>query len=135
MVTSLILAAVLLRPNPVLTPGATRGLTTATVCSTKWGLDRRHVTERMKRDVFTAYGIPWETRKDYEVDHFIPRELGGADAVANLWPEKWDGARKKDRLENRLHRMVCAGQMSLTFAVEAITSDWVAAYRLYVEAH
>jgi hypothetical protein len=37
----------------------------------------------------------------------------------------------KDRLENRLHQMVCAGQLDLTTAQQAIASDWVAAYKRY----
>lgn len=125
------------RPNKDLTPGVTRPLTRAAVCSTKWGKDRRHVTLAMKRHVFAAYGIPYTQHALYEVDHFIPREIGGADDERNLWPEKWDGpdgAHAKDRLENALHRHVCAGTISLAAAQEAIRSDWIAAFRLYVTA-
>lgn len=124
------------RPNLELTPGVTRKLTRDQVCTIKWGKDRRHVTLGMKKQVFAAYGIPWEDHSLYEVDHLISRELGGADDVDNLWPELWTGAhnaRMKDRLENNLHRRVCAGEMTLKFAQDAIVTDWVAAYRLYVE--
>jgi hypothetical protein len=37
----------------------------------------------------------------------------------------------KDRLENRLHQMVCAGELDLTTAQQAIASDWIAAYKRY----
>jgi hypothetical protein len=123
------------RPNLELTPGLTRTLSREQVCSIKWGKDRRHVTEGMKKQVFEAYGIPWEQHARFEVDHLVSRELGGADDVRNLWPQLWTGthnARMKDHLENTLHRKVCAGEMTLRFAQEAIASDWVAAYRLYV---
>ena len=123
------------RPLPTATPGVRRLLTRTTVCGTRWGLDRRHVTTAMKKQVFAAYGIAWAEHARYEVDHLIPRELGGADDVANLWPQPWTGAQNahmKDRLENALHRQVCAGELSLEHAQEAIRSDWIAAFRLYV---
>jgi hypothetical protein len=123
------------RPNPKLTPGVARSLTPDQVCSIRWGKDRRHVTDRMKRDVFEAYGIPWDKHSLYEVDHLISRELAGADDVKNLWPQSWTGtanARMKDRLENTLHRKVCAGEITLAFAQQAIRADWLAAYRLHV---
>jgi hypothetical protein len=62
-------------------------------------------------------------------------ELGGSNELRNLWPQRfniaWNAARK-DRLERRLHAMVCSGQMSLRTAQEAIARDWVAAYLRYV---
>lgn len=42
-----------------------------------------------------------------EVDHLISLELGGANAIENLWPQPFDGkwnAHVKDRLELRLHK-------------------------------
>lgn len=123
------------RPDLDRTPGVTRDLSTRTVCRTAWGRDRRHVTTAMKRHVAEAYGVRWEDHAKYEFDHLIPRSLGGADDEANLWPQPWDGtwgARKKDRLEVALGREVCVGRMTLAFAQDAIRSDWVAAYRLYV---
>ncbi len=101
-----------------LTPGVVRPLTQAQICATKWGLDRRHVTEKMRREVLANYGVSWANRGQYELDHLIPRELGGADDVRNLWPERWPDARKKDREENRLHVEVCKGIIGLRFAQE-----------------
>jgi len=37
----------------------------------------------------------------------------------------------KDKLENRLHAMVCRGEISLEDAQHEIATDWVAAYRKY----
>ncbi len=117
------------RPNPDLTPGAVRPLTLGTVCTTRWGVDRRHVTTAMRRHVFAAYGIPWERRADYELDHLVPRSLAGADDILNLFPQPWPSARKKDRLEVALGKRVCAGTMTLPQAQRAFRTDWMAAYQ------
>jgi hypothetical protein len=119
-------------PDHALTPGVTRPLTVQALCTTKWGLDRRAVTVKMKRDVARSYDVPWEKRGNYEFDHLIPRELGGADDVRNLWPQPWPQAREKDRLENALRKAVCARRVALSVAQRAIADDWVAAYHTYV---
>lgn len=122
-------------PNPSLTPGAARsGMDVATVCSTRWGLDERHVTAKMKREVFASYGYPKgnkDPRCACEIDHLIPRELGGADVVENLWVQSFRGewnAHDKDRLENKVHKMVCTGAMTLAHARKAMASDWINFY-------
>lgn len=132
---ALLLALALSHPNPKLTPGAVRSLTTKRVCAIRWGKDRRHVTVTMKRHVAAAYGIAWEDRSKYEFDHLVSRELGGADLEANIWPQAWlepGNARRKDRLENRLHVLVCAGEASLKAVQREIAADWVKAYVKYV---
>ena len=68
------------------------------------------------------------------MDHLISLELGGSNGTANLWPEPYDivwNARVKDKLENRLHKMVCAGQIDLPIAQKAIAKNWIAAYQRY----
>jgi hypothetical protein len=114
----LLLLALLARPNLNETPGLVRPLSRAAVCSTRWGVDRRHVSDGLKRRVATAYGVRWADRRAYEFDHLVPRELAGADDARNLWPQPLAEARVKDREENRLHRAVCAGTMTLTRAQE-----------------
>jgi hypothetical protein len=74
----------------------------------------------------------------------ISRELGGADTVDNLWPqcyevvkqdkgEQDDGAYKKDRLENKLHNLVCAAKPADREALlldyqRKIADDWIMLY-------
>lgn len=118
----LLLALALALPDPHWTPGAVRPLTTTQVCGTRWGLDRRHVTLAMRQEVFRRYGIPWSQHAQYEVDHLIPRELGGADDLANLWPQPWPDAHEKDKAENAAHRAVCAGTMRLDVARLSLAS-------------
>jgi hypothetical protein len=68
----------------------------------------------MKSSVFTSYGFtgngdprcasPMERRR-CEIDHLVPRSIGGADDVRNLWPEPYYNgtwtATIKDKLEAR----------------------------------
>ncbi|MGZ4493865.1 MAG: DUF3761 domain-containing protein [Nocardioides sp.] len=72
---------------------------------------------------------------DYEEDHLISLELGGAPSdPANLWPEPYtspEGARVKDLVENKLHALVCARVISLATARHAIAKNWWAAYETY----
>ena len=122
-----------IRPNPKLTPGVINPAV-KDVCKTKWGKDARHVTTLMKKLVFAWYRIPYEKHSEYEVDHLISRELAGADDARNLWPQTWAhpyGAHEKDRLENRLHVLVCQKQLSLGQAQTAIRKDWIKAYHTY----
>ena len=68
------------------------------------------------------------------MDHLISLELADSNRLRNLWPEPYDivwNAHVKDRLENRLHQMVCAGQLDLTIAQQAIAGDWIAGYKRY----
>jgi hypothetical protein len=130
-VTRLLLLALLARPTPAITPGAAWPLTTAQVCTTKWGLDQRHVSRALRQRVFAAYGLRWTSRARFVVDHLVPRQLGGVDAAPNLWPQTIAAAHLKDVLENRLHRLVCAQQLPLTVAQRAIAHDWVQALAQY----
>ena len=70
-----------------------------------------------------------------EIDHLIPLELGGSNDIANLFPEPGFGMasyRVKDQLENRLHTMVCARQITLAAARYGIATNWEALYRRVV---
>ncbi|HEY3115363.1 MAG TPA: hypothetical protein VGK54_01340 [Chloroflexota bacterium] len=91
------------------------------------------VTFRIKQAQIQAYGLQGRPLSEFELDHLIPLELGGApDDVANLWPEPWTGlwnARQKDAVENFLHRQVCNGAMSLSQAQTAIASNWIAVFQ------
>lgn len=124
-------------PDRALTPGRIRNLSLIEICTTKWGQDSRKVTAAMKQEVFTAYGFVngnKDPRCPCEIDHLVSRELGGADDLANLWPQPFSGpwnARDKDRLENRLHKEICAGRMKLEDAQEQIRADWTKLFRKF----
>lgn len=121
-------------PDPAATPGVTMPISTEQVCRTRWGKDVRHVTLAMKRHVCALYGQLDCPGPRYEIDHLIPRELGGADADSNLWPQPILQARQKDKLENYLHKSVCRGVILLPAAQQSIRTNWWMAYQKMVVA-
>jgi anti-sigma factor RsiW len=122
-------------PRQSLTPGAVRLVTRDEVCSANVGESARIVPASLKRKVFEEYGMPQANPDAYEVDYLITPELGGAPDIRNLWPEsyfstEWN-AHVKDELEQRLHEMVCTGEIDLATAQHDIAVDWVSAYKKY----
>jgi len=124
----LLSAMVVSWPDPILTPGVIDPqVGTSQICHAGYTSKVRHVTEATKREVFRRYGIPQDGAK-YEVDHFISLEIGGKNDIANLWPQPWPEARKKDVCETYLHRRVCKGEITLSQAQKIITTDWPSCY-------
>jgi hypothetical protein len=121
-------------PDLGLTPGVALAVTAARVCVFGYASSTRDVPDSEKAAVYARYGVAWVPYQ-HEVDHLISLELGGSNSIRNLWPEpsagRW-GARTKDVLENRLHDLVCAGQLTLRAAQRQEARNWVAAYRRYV---
>ena len=80
-----------LYPDPAKTPGVVRRATTATnVCTPGFTSTIRNVAGGTKNEVFISYfgSIP-ANPGDYEIDHFISLELGGANDIKNLWPQPY----------------------------------------------
>jgi hypothetical protein len=133
-------------PDASTTPGAINPAVTQktigeTICARGWTRMVRppvQYTEELKRQQIRTFGYHDRRLSQYEEDHLIPLELGGAPAdPRNLWPEPrtspdgW-GADRKDELEFALNQLVCAGRLPLREAQRAIATDWIAAYRRYV---
>jgi len=131
-----------IRPDPSLTPGqALPGVTAEDICQPGYSASVRHVTAAVRRSVFAHYGLDGNHTgycfgtEGCELDHLVSLELGGSNDESNLWPEPYDGpwnAHVKDKLENRLHRLVCNGGISLSEAQKIEATDWISAYRQYV---
>ena len=133
-------------PNRRLTPGAINPKVTqtdihSTICVSGFTATERpassYTTGLKVRQLATGYAFHGDQRKsDYEEDHLISLELGGsATSPKNLWPEPYaarEGARVKDRIENKLHALVCAGALTLHAAQHAIATNWWLAYRHYI---
>ena len=90
------------------------------------------MTEATKRLAYSRYGIAAHATGQYEVDHLIALELGGSNTIRNLWPEAalpLPGFHEKDKVENYLHRQVCAGRMTLKVAQRKIVTNWLTVNR------
>lgn len=132
-------------PDAIATPGAINPAVTqdniaTTICVRGWTKTIRppaSYTNKLKTGQLAAgaYASP-QPRRTFEEDHLVSLELGGHPTdPRNLWPQPWDGtygAHAKDRLENFLHRAVCAGRIPLAEAQAAVASDWIAAYQKYI---
>ena len=121
-------------PDPACTPGAIDPAVTqqnigSTICRSGYTATVRppeSETEHAKFDVaYPAYGVRHSVRS--ELDHLVSLELGGANDIANLWPEVGRQPNPKDSVENDLHRAVCDGRVSLAAAQQAIATDWTTA--------
>jgi hypothetical protein len=141
-------------PDPKLTPGVATNVSAEQLCKKSFHTaDVRSVTATQKNEVYRRYGLkantgycakrPYKTKargktpsriimQGCEVDHLISLELGGANDVNNLWPQPYPenpGAHEKDKLENWLHKQVCAGKISLIDAQHRIATNWYAEYQ------
>jgi len=101
--------------NPDVTPATIR----RTICSRGWTKTVRpptSYTSALKLVQMREYGFSGGPA-DYQEDHFISLELGGAPTDRkNLWPERRPRADHVDTIENDLNAQVCSGELSLAEA-------------------
>jgi hypothetical protein len=121
-------------PDRRCSPGAYySGLTKAVICSSSFRTGTvRNVPQSEKYMVEREYGMVAKSYgRTIEIDHIVSLELGGSNDIANLYPEPGASAANyhaKDKLENKLHDLVCAGSMTLQTARRGITSNWKSLY-------
>lgn len=137
LLVSTALAATATYPNIKLTPGAydprvTQATIQKTICVSGSTKDTRHVTEATKKQVYERYGLDYsKLHGKYEVDHFVSLELGGLNALSNLWPQRYEprpGAHEKDVVETHLKKEICKGLITLAEGRQIIQVDWYACY-------
>jgi hypothetical protein len=63
---------------------------------------------------------------DTTIAHTVRIPVKWATDSATIW-----NARVKDALEDRLHQLVCRGDIDLPTAQREISSDWIGAYKKY----
>ena len=133
-------------PNPKLTPGLTNpavtqkniGTTICVVGYTKTIRPPVSYTNKLKYDqLHSGYNVQGDMNmRNYEEDHLIPLEVGGhPSSKLNLFPQYYAatyGARVKDRLENKIHLLVCSGKITLKAGQAAFVPDWTVGYKKYV---
>ena len=131
-------AAGLYLPDPACTPGAVDPAVTqdnlgATICKSGYTVTVRAPasdTDKTKALSLAQYGQTRASTTEY--DHLISLQLGGTNAVSNLWPEpNRAGAtgttNPKDAIETHLNKAVCAHKITLAAAQKAIATNWVTA--------
>jgi hypothetical protein len=119
-------------PDRRCSPGAySSGLTRNVICSSGFHTSQiRNVPTSEKHAVEVEYGLaPKAYGRTLEIDHIVSLELGGSNDIANLYPELAPGFHLKDRLENRLHDMVCSDQIGLRATQRQLAANWQALYR------
>lgn len=132
-------------PDPKCTPGAVDSKVTASDISTticrKGGYTTsvrppESLTEPAKKKLLAAYGIPESKISDYELDHLIELNAGGASDLRNLWPEpntltEYKGSafvhNDKDEVEEYTYHAICDGKASVTAVQKAVAANWTTA--------
>jgi hypothetical protein len=132
------LAGGLVRPDPALTPGATRRVVLAGLCAPRPSMKVPAVSPGLATEVLQRYRLAGEAPSDYVIDRLIPLSLGGSDDLDNLWPQStsaqpWNASRKNE-VEWLLHFLVCRRALPLRRAQEELASDWIGAYARYIGA-
>jgi hypothetical protein len=126
-------------PDPTCTPGALYGPSqrnpASTVCVhgfTKTIRPPVTYTGPLKLELMKAYGFANRSPMDFELDHLVALEDGGAPSdPRNLWPQAHEptpGSHEKDDLENALHALVCKQELSITAAGDVLAHNWLAEY-------
>jgi len=114
-------------PKPQFTPGAIRTQDATDICSPTFRPAAfKKTTDVTRKKVCKEYG---SLRCIHEQVHeLIPYELGGADDIKNLWIQPAASYHEKKKLEDRLHDLVCSGQMQLPTAQQCLEKNWVECY-------
>jgi hypothetical protein len=111
-------ALVTTAPNDRLPAGLAKRdpcMTKEILCREKDFKGKPFVTDRVRPN-----GLP--AKDGYEDDHIISLTLGGWDGHdgRNLWFEKQPQAKEVDKIEARLHREMCKGEITLKQAQDKI---------------
>jgi hypothetical protein len=134
-------------PDPRCTPGGIEAsVNVDTLRDPQWRtrcVRNCESSEEKKQTVYRWYGISRPkgntgTNQICELDHLVPLELGGADGMANIWPECGPSDVLledryfviKNRVESYLANQVKAGRIQLSDAQRGIAEDWTQ----YIEA-
>lgn len=126
-------------PDPahpgVINPNVTPETLKATVCVAGWTATVRPPTSYTDK-LRAQLTPPGHKPGDGELDHRLSIEDGGSPSdPANLWWQAYAdryGARVKDRVETKIHRLLCRGDIQLDEARNALLGNWLTAYERYV---
>ena len=121
-------------PREALNPDVRQETIQQTICVAGYAASVRpstSFTNGVKAKLLREQQQPASSAADCELDHRVPLALGGHPRnLTNLALQMWqgsDGSISKDRLERRLHRLVCADKVLLREAQHAMYFDWKSA--------
>ena len=118
-----------------LNPAVTQATIATTICVSGWTATVRppsSYTSSLKVEQLAAFGYADQIPRDYEEDHRVPLELGGAPRdTSNLSPERGASPNPKDSAENAARADVCAGRATLQQEQVAFVARWLAPYPGY----
>lgn len=118
-----------------LNPAVTQATINGTICVSGWTATVRppsSYTSALKVEQLAAFGFADQNPRDYEEDHRVPLELGGAPSdTSNLSPERGASPNPKDSAENAARADVCDGRATLRQEQVAFIKTWLAAYPAY----
>jgi hypothetical protein len=124
-------------PDDNLTPGAIVPGCTYPVTAA------RAVPDSLKAKVRARYHYFGPTNVNVvEIDHRVPHSLCGADTLANLWVQLYDGVKttafvhnRKDQLEDYAADQVRSGKWTLAEAQNIFLKDWRVAWQCVYTLH
>jgi hypothetical protein len=141
LITFVVLAVVVDQAHAEVPSSAVRTSVVGNICTTKTGTVRA-VSEATKNLVYYRDGTPRGNHtgrcsgvRGCEVDHRVSLELGGSNDISNLMIQPYVGscnAADKDKLENRLHKLLCTDKITVAGAQELIYNYWEAGYKFYI---
>jgi hypothetical protein len=102
-------------PDPSCASGEAQTNDLDVICHQKTSERRCTFDKSVKTALLKAYGL----KSAQEFDHLWSLELGGSNSPKNVWPQQTKVA-QKDKLENRLHKAVCSGKLSLAAARQIV---------------
>lgn len=81
---------------------------------------RRNVSTTTRKKVYAMYGVPWNEREHFSVDHVIPLSVGGSNSLQNLWPEHLSIKCRRGNLEFKTYLQLRRGSITQMEAIEKI---------------
>ena len=130
------LTILILFPIVTLASSHIRTIDVYSICNTKTSTIR-NVSEIVKKVVYKRDGVIFTSGSGlYEVDHRVALTDGGSNDITNLMIQPFFGkcnAHDKDKLEVKLHTLICKGKIDVIFAQELLYNNWIKGYKLYVD--
>ena len=108
----------------------------ADICTTKTGTIR-HIEQSERTQAFKIAGIDLKESGSYEWDHRISLTVGGSNHISNMILQSYKNkcnAHDKDKLEVKLHSLICHDKVDVNDAQELLYNHWKEGYKQYINA-